>query len=102
MADLGAVACLGEEPRGLAHQAGALQQLDGDALGARQEVEAGARLHAHHGAEEPQVVVAADEVHAVSLRAAVHDGPHHASGFRALREEIADQDGARSGEPAFD
>ena len=102
MAFLDAVAGLGEEPRGLAHQARALQQLGGHALGTGQEVDVGAGLQAHDGTQQPQVMVAADEVDAQAARAAVDDGAHDAAGLGPLGEEVADEDGAGVGEPAVD
>ena len=46
-------------------------------------------------------MVAAYEVHAVPLRAAIHDGPHNATRLRTFGEEISNQDDARAGKPSI-
>ena len=79
-----------------------MQHFNGDAFGAWQEIDTGTRLHAHNGAKQAQVMIATDQVNAVTLRAAIHDGPHHATRLRAFGEEISNQNDARAGKPTID
>ena len=47
-------------------------------------------------------MVAAHQVNAMTLRAAIHDGSHHATRLGSFGEEIPNQDNARAGKPTID
>jgi hypothetical protein len=47
-------------------------------------------------------MVATDQVNAVALRAAIHDGTHDATRLGSFGEEIPNQDNARARKPTID